>query len=313
MNPEAREAMIAGQEDPQRDLPGPRSFSAAETDLAGEPAAPVRIRIDLSYDGTGFSGWAAQPGRRTVEGVLAETLGHVLRLPAAPRLTVAGRTDTGVHARGQVAHADLQDAVWAAHADAARRRLARALPPDIRVRAIGPAPDGFDARFSALWRRYSYRVCDDPAAADPLRRHETLWHPRGLDLAAMNAAAGTLTGEHDFAAFCRRREGATTVRALRRLDWQRDDDGVAVACVVADAFCHNMVRALVGALLAVGEGSRPPSWPSAVLAAAVRDPAVRVVPPHGLCLEEVRYPAAGQLAARATLTRRVRVTQDTGG
>ena len=313
MNPEAREAMIAGQEDPQRELPGPRSFSAAETDLAGEPAAPVRIRIDLSYDGTGFSGWAAQPGRRTVERVLAETLGHVLRLPAAPRLTVAGRTDTGVHARGQVAHADLPGAVWAAHADAARRRLARALPPDIRVRAIGPAPDGFDARFSALWRRYSYRVCDDPAAADPLRRHETLWHPRGLDLAAMNAAAGTLTGEHDFAAFCRRREGATTVRALRRLDWRRDDDGVAVACVVADAFCHNMVRALVGALLAVGEGSRPPSWPSAVLAAAVRDPAVRVVPPHGLCLEEVRYPAPGQLAARAALTRQVRVTQDTGG
>jgi tRNA pseudouridine38-40 synthase len=305
--------MIAGQGDPQRELPGPRSFSAAETDTAGEPAAPVRIRIDLSYDGTGFSGWAAQPGRRTVEGVLAETLGHVLRLPAAPRLTVAGRTDTGVHARGQVAHADLQDAVWAAHADAARRRLARALPPDIRVRAIGPAPDGFDARFSALWRRYSYRVGDDPAAADPLRRHETLWHPRGLDLGAMNAAAGTLTGEHDFAAFCRRREGATTVRALRRLDWRRDDDGVAVACVVADAFCHNMVRALVGALLAVGEGSRPPSWPSAVLAAAVRDPAVRVVPPHGLCLEEVRYPAPGQLAARAALTRRVRVTQDSGG
>jgi tRNA pseudouridine38-40 synthase len=302
MNPEAREAMI-----------GPRSFSAAETDMAGEPAAPVRIRIDLSYDGTGFSGWAAQPGRRTVEGVLAETLGHVLRLPAPPRLTVAGRTDTGVHARGQVAHSDLPDAVWAAYADAARRRLARALPPDIRVRAIGPAPDGFDARFSALWRRYSYRVCDDPATADPLRRHETLWHPRGLDIAAMNAAAGTLTGEHDFAAFCRRREGATTVRALRRLDWRRDDDGVAVACVVADAFCHNMVRALVGALLAVGEGSRPPSWPSAVLAAAVRDPAVRVVPPHGLCLEEVRYPAPGQLATRAALTRQVRVTQDGGG
>jgi tRNA pseudouridine38-40 synthase len=281
--------------------------------MAGESAAPVRIRIDLSYDGTGFSGWAAQPGRRTVEGVLAETLGHVLRLPASPRLTVAGRTDTGVHARRQVAHSDLPDAVWAAYADAARRRLARALPPDIRVRAIGPAPDGFDARFSALWRRYSYRVCDDPATADPLRRHETLWHPRGLDLAAMNAAAGTLTGEHDFAAFCRRREGATTVRALSRLDWRRDDDGVAVACVIADAFCHNMVRALVGALLAVGEGSRPPSWPSAVLAAAVRDPAVQVVPSHGLCLEEVRYPAPGQLAARAALTRQVRVTQDTGG
>ena len=292
--------MTVGQEDPQRDLPGPQSFY-------------VRIRIDLSYDGTGFSGWAAQPDRRTVEGVLAESLGHVLRLPAAPRLTVAGRTDTGVHARGQVAHADLPDAVWAAHADMVRRRLARALPPDIRVRAIGPAPDGFDARFSALWRRYSYRVCDDPATADPLRRHETLWYPRALDLAAMNAAAGTLTGEHDFAAFCRRRKGATTVRALRRLDWRRDDDGVAVSCVIADAFCHNMVRALTGALLAVGDGSRPPSWPSAVLAAAVRDPAVRVVPPHGLCLEEVCYPAPDQLAARAALTRRVRVTQDADG
>jgi tRNA pseudouridine38-40 synthase len=275
-----------------------------------ESAAYVRVRIDLSYDGTGFSGWAAQPGRRTVEGVLSETLGHVLRLPAAPRLTVAGRTDTGVHARGQVAHADLPDAAWAAAGDVVTRRLSRLLPPDIRACSVAPAPAGFDARFSALWRRYSYRVCDDPAAADPLRRHETLWYPRGLDLAAMNAAAAALTGEHDFAAFCRRREGATTVRALRRLDWERDAEGVAVACVVADAFCHNMVRALVGALLAVGDGSRPGSWPAAVLAAAARDPAVRVVQPHGLCLEEVRYPAPDQLAARAALTRRVRVTQD---
>jgi len=272
----------------------------------GEPAASVRIKIDLSYDGTEFSGWAAQPARRTVEGVLTETLGRVLRLGEAPRLTVAGRTDAGVHARGQVAHADLPVDVWGAGEDAVPRRLARALPPDIRVRRITRAPDGFDARFSALWRRYSYRVCDDLAAADPLRRHDTLWHPHGLDLVAMNAAATALLGEHDFAAFCRRREGATTVRALRRLDWQRDLDGVAVACVIADAFCHNMVRALVGALLPVGEGSRPPSWPAAVLAAVVRDPAVRVVPPHGLCLEEVRYPEPGQLAARAALTRRVR-------
>ena len=272
----------------------------------GEPAAVVRVKIDLSYDGTEFSGWAAQPARRTVEGVLTETLGRVLRLGEAPRLTVAGRTDAGVHARGQVAHEDLPVDVWGAGEDAVPRRLARALPPDIRVRRITRAPEGFDARFSALWRRYSYRVCDDLAAADPLRRHDTLWHPHGLDLVAMNAAATALLGEHDFAAFCRRREGATTVRALRRLDWQRDFDGVAVACVIADAFCHNMVRALVGALLPVGEGSRPPSWPAAVLAAVVRDPAVRVVPPHGLCLEEVRYPEPGQLAARAALTRRVR-------
>jgi tRNA pseudouridine38-40 synthase len=270
----------------------------------------VRVRLDLSYDGAAFSGWAAQPGRRTVEGVLSETLGHVLRLPAPVRLTVAGRTDSGVHARGQVAHADLPADVWEAHADAASRRLSRALPPDLRVRSVAVAADGFDARFSALWRRYAYRICDDPARADPLRRHDTLWNPRHLDLDAMNEAAALLLGEHDFAAFCRKREGATTVRALRRLEWARDVDGVAVGCVVADAFCHNMVRALVGALLPVGEGSRPVSWPAQVLAAAARDPAVRVVPAHGLSLEEVRYPEPELLAARAALTRRVRDTGD---
>jgi tRNA pseudouridine38-40 synthase len=274
-----------------------------------------------------------------VQETLAAALGRVLRLPGPPGLTVAGRTDAGVHARGQVIHADVPASAWttlagqgAAHgaAPGARQghgkagpltRLAAVLPPDVRVHAVGPAPDGFDARFSALWRRYSYRVCDDPARADPLRRHETLWTPRRLDLAAMNEAAASLAGEHDFAAFCRRREGATTVRTLRVLHWHRDargaddrpgdgpgdrpDDGhgVAVATVVADAFCHNMVRALVGALLAVGEGRRPPGWPAEVLAAAVRDPAVRVVPPHGLCLEEVGYPEPEELAARATQTR----------
>jgi tRNA pseudouridine38-40 synthase len=271
----------------------------------------VRLRIDLAYDGSGFSGWAAQPGRRTVEDVLATALGRVLRLGsvAPPALTVAGRTDAGVHARGQVVHADVPEVAWTALADHGAGplvRLAAVLPADVRVHAAGPAPDGFDARFSALWRRYSYRVCDDPARADPLRRHETLWWPRRLDLAAMTEAAASLAGEHDFAAFCRRREGASTVRTLRVLDWRRDGDGVAVATVVADAFCHNMVRALVGALLAVGEGRRPPGWPAQVLAAAVRDPAVRVVAPHGLCLEEVAYPPAAELAARAAETRQRR-------
>jgi tRNA pseudouridine38-40 synthase len=275
--------------------------------------AAVRIRIDLSYDGTGFSGWAAQPGRRTVEGVLSETLGHVLRLPAAVRLTVAGRTDTGVHARGQVAQADVPEPAWTTYGPVLLRRLSRALPPDIRVRAAARAPAGFDARFSALWRRYAYRICDDPARADPLRRHDTLWNQRPLDLGAMNQAAALLLGEHDFAAFCRKREGATTVRALRRLEWQRHADGVAVGCVVADAFCHNMVRALVGALLPVGEGSQPASWPSLVLTAAVRDPRVRVVPPHGLSLEEVRYPDPAHLAARAAETRRVRALTGLAG
>jgi len=219
---------------------------------------------------------------------------------------VAGRTDAGVHARGQVAHADVPGEAWAAAGATAARRLHRLLPPDVRVRAIGPAPDGFDARFSALWRRYSYHVCDDPAAADPLRRRDTLWYPRPVDVPRMNEAARACLGEHDFAAFCRRREGATTVRELLRLEWARAAPGLAVATVTADAFCHNMVRALVGALLAVGDGRRQPAWLAQVLAAGVRDPAVTVASPHGLCLEEVAYPPAADLAARAALTRRVR-------
>ncbi len=275
----------------------------------GEPGiqpAALRLRLDLAYDGSGFSGWATQPGRRTVQAVTEEALSRVLRLPAAPRLTVAGRTDAGVHARGQVAHADVPAGAWHAAAGRAVRALAGVLPPDVRLRGLAPAPDGFDARFSALWRRYTYRVSDDPAVADPLRRNETLWYPRRLRLDPMNAAAAVLVGEHDFAAFCRRRERATTVRRLLRLDWARDDDGVAMATVVADAFCHNMVRALVGALLAVGEGRQPPGWPRDVLAAAVRDHAVHVAPAHGLCLAEVRYPPPEELAARARATRRVR-------
>jgi len=266
----------------------------------------VRVRIDLSYDGSAFSGWAIQPGRRTVEDVVAAALGRVLRLSASPKLTVAGRTDAGVHARGQVVHVDLPGELWSARSDRVVARLASALPADVRVRAAGLAPAGFNARFSALWRRYAYRVCDDEGAADPLRRHETLWYFRRLDLSAMNEAARSLLGEHDFAAFCRRREGATTIRALRVLDWHRDSDGIAIATVVADAFCHNMVRSLVGALLAVGEGRHPPGWAATVLAAAVRDPTVRVVAPHGLCLEEVGYPPPGELAARAAETRTVR-------
>jgi tRNA pseudouridine38-40 synthase len=287
---------------------GAQRPGAGEVGVADEPR-PVRLRIDLAYDGSEFSGWAAQPGRRTVEDVLGQALGRVLRLPgsaAPPRLTVAGRTDAGVHARGQVVHVDVPAAAAADLGPGMVARLAAVLPADVRVRAVGPAPDGFDARFSALWRRYSYRVCDDPAQADPLRRHETLWSFRRLDVAAMNQAALACLGEHDFAAFCRHREGATTIRTLRELGWRRDEAGIAVATVVADAFCHNMVRALVGALLAVGVGRRAPGWPGAVLAAGVRDPAVRVVAPRGLCLEEVGYPAPAELAARAAQSRSLR-------
>jgi tRNA pseudouridine38-40 synthase len=205
-----------------------------------------------------------------------------------------------------VAHADVPARHWETAAGSAARRLGRLLPPAVRVPAIGPAPEGFDARFSALWRRYSYRVCDDPALADPLRRHDTLWYPHALDLDRMNEAARQCLGEHDFAAFCRSRAGGTTIRALLRLDWARAEPGVAVATVIADAFCHNMVRALVGAMLAVGDGRSEVGWPGAVLAVGVRDPAVHVVPPHGLCLEEVGYPEDAQLAQRAQVTRRPR-------
>ena len=247
--------------------------------------------------------------------MLEDALTRMLRADPPVQLTVAGRTDAGVHARGQVAHADLPAAAWQEVAPAILRRLAGLLPPDVRVRRIGLAPDGFDARFSALSRRYSYRVCDDMTGPDPLRRLDTLWYRHPVGIGAMNEAAGLLLGEHDFAAFCRRREGASTVRELLSLSWARPEAAVAEATVIADAFCHSMVRALVGALLRVGEGARPPSWPAQVLTAQVRDPAVPVVPPHGLCLEEVRYPPPGQLAGRAQATRRVRSApaERTGG
>ncbi|MFI0417679.1 tRNA pseudouridine(38-40) synthase TruA [Spongiactinospora sp. 9N601] len=281
----------------------------------------VRLRLDIAYDGTGFSGWAAQPARRTVQGEIEAAFATVLRMREEPPvLTVAGRTDAGVHARGQVAHVDLSEAAIAALSrDAEPREVAERLPgllkrvngvlvPDVRVRGLSVAPEGFDARFSALWRRYAYRVSDDPAGVDPLRRHDVLWHSRPLDVVRLNEAAARLLGEHDFAAFCKRREGATTIRELRRLDWAREpgEGGALVATVVADAFCHSMVRALVGALLWVGDGRREVAWPGEVLRRAVRDSAVTVAPAHGLCLEEVRYPPPGELARRAEATRRVR-------
>jgi tRNA pseudouridine38-40 synthase len=272
----------------------------------------VRVRIDLAYDGTAFRGWAAQPGLRTVQGDLQAALATVLRLPEVV-VVCAGRTDTGVHARGQVCHADLPDGAVEAAAgradspyDALLRRLNGVLAPDVRVRAAAEAPDGFDARFSAVWRRYAYRVCDSPALVDPLVRGHVLEWPRPLDVAAMNAAAVALLGEHDFAAFCRRREGATTVRTLLDLTWRRDDSGFAVLDVRADAFCHSMVRSLVGCLLAVGEGRRSPDWARSILTAGVRSSEVAVAPPHGLTLEEVGYPEDAALAARAERARRLR-------
>ena len=274
----------------------------------------LRIRIDLSYDGTAFSGWAAQPRRRTVEGVLSAALTTVRRSPEPVRLVVAGRTDAGVHARGQVTHADVDPDAWQALRDrsgrpveeAAAARLRGILPADVSLRGVSRAPEGFDARFSALRRRYLYRLCDDPARVDPLRRHETVVVRGPLDVASMDLAARRLLGLHDFAAFCRRREGATTVRTLLDHGWHRAPDGTVEATVVADAFCHSMVRALVGAVVPVGQGRLGVDVPRQVLEGLARDPRVRVMPPHGISLEEVVYPADADLAARAAQARSTR-------
>ncbi len=270
----------------------------------------MRIRIDLAYDGGGFHGWAAQPGLRTVQGELSAAAATALRVPSVD-LVCAGRTDTGVHARGQVVHLDVEPDALARSAgrspdpplEALVRRLNGILPADVRVRRAVEAPDGFDARFSALWRRYAYRVADTPAAVDPLTRGHVLAWPRPLDVDLMNEAAVLLLGQHDFASFCKQREGATTIRVLEELSWRRLPSGVVVATVRADAFCHSMVRSLVGCLLAVGEGRRPVAWVGDVLAAERRDASVAVVHAHGLTLEEVAYPPDAELGARVELTR----------
>jgi tRNA pseudouridine38-40 synthase len=276
-----------------------------------------RLRLDIAYDGTEFAGWAVQAGQRTVAGVLDEALTTVFRTPV--RLRAAGRTDTGVHATGQVAHLDVPaDAIPHAYprtprAEAAPeflplvRRLARLLPSDVRVSDIVRAPAGFDARFSALRRHYEYRLSTAPFGVEPQQaRYVTAW-PRSLDVDAMAAASRELLGLNDFAAFCRHREGATTIRDLQRLDWTRDGDNIT-AHVTADAFCWSMVRSLVGALLAVGEERREPAWCRELLTSTRRSSDFAAAPPHGLTLVGVDYPPDDQLEARTKVTRDLRVT-----
>jgi tRNA pseudouridine38-40 synthase len=277
----------------------------------------VRLRIDLAYDGGAFHGWARQDGLRTVQGELESALSTVLRVPAVA-VTCAGRTDTGVHARGQVAHVDIDAGVLVSAAgrsedeptEALRRRADGVLPDDVRVRRVVEAPPGFDARFSAVWRRYAYRIADRPEHADPLNRGHVLTWRRPLDLDAMTTASTPLLGRHDFATFCKQREGATTIRTLLDLSWERDEAGVIAGTVRADAFCHHMVRSLVGCLVAVGEGRRSVTWAADVLAAGRRDPAVAVLPAHGLTLEEVGYPPDEELGAQAEAARQVRTLED---
>jgi tRNA pseudouridine38-40 synthase len=228
-------------------------------------------------------------------------------------LTVAGRTDAGVHATGQVAHVDVTPERWNRLAADIVRRLAGLLPADVRVRAVSPVPDTFDARFSALSRTYEYRVADTPWGAEPLRARDTLAWPRPLDIDAMNGAAAGLVGLHDFAAFCRRKDNASTIRSVARFDWARADDAVVVATVAADAFCQAMVRSLVGAMIAVGEGRRGASWPAELLGRSERASDVVVAPAHGLTLVAVAYPDEASYAERAEQTRNRRDLDPTEG
>lgn len=261
----------------------------------------ARVRLDLAYDGGGFHGWASQPNLRTVQGEIEAAIATVLRLDVPASLTCAGRTDTGVHARGQVAHVDLDGVSVGTLA----RRLRRILPADISLLHASEAPEGFDARFSALERRYVYRL-NDAGRVDPLTRGHVVAWPRGLDTEAMNVAAGHLLGENDFASFCKKRVGATTIRTLLELSVARSSNDTVETTVRADAFCHSMVRSLMGALVTVGEGRQEPGWAAQVLASRARDPRVKVMPAHGLVLEEVVYPPDDRLASRAIEARRTR-------
>ena len=378
---------------------------AGPPDLSGAGGL-VRLRLDVAYDGTAFHGWARQPGLRTVQAELEAALRAVLRVPAdvPVRVAVAGRTDAGVHATGQVCHCDVPAYSWAAAASSTRaplaaashsefagggrqeappsgesvegsrpagayggprpaarpaeaefagsglheaqsasesgrggravgvrRRLNGLLPLDLRVRCVGIAPDGFDARWSAAWRRYEYLVADDAVGQDPRSRRHVLWHPRSLDVEAMDAAARPFAGEHDFAALCRARPDASSVRTIHEIGWRplapspgavtgggpeaappppdgagSHGGGLLAFTIRADAFCHSMVRSLVGAFLAVGDGRWPVERPAALLAAGERIPSIPTAPALGLTLVEVGYPPDSDLAAQAQRARRWR-------
>ncbi len=293
---------------------------------------PVRLRLDLAYDGTDFSGWASQPGLRTVQGELEASLGTLLRTDEA-RLTVGGRTDAGVHARGQVAHLEVTPAELAkwsgargAGADAAAepdenaaRTRARRLngilqrrASDIAIHSVREVPAAFDARFSAVRRRYEYRLRDAAARRDPLTARFTADVPRALDLDRMQRAADELLGLNDFTTFCKARDGATAIRDLLRFEWRRTEDGAFAARIEADAFCHSMVRAIVGAVVSVGSGRIDMQELRDLRDARARTSRFPVMPARGLSLEEISYPADDALAARAELTRARRRSEDLG-
>jgi tRNA pseudouridine38-40 synthase len=257
----------------------------------------LRLKIKLAYDGTNFSGWAKQPDRRTVQEEFEKAFATIIRHQCES--IVAGRTDAGVHATAQIIHIDVPESTDLS--DLAYR-LNRLLDIDLRVLEIEAAPEGFHARFSALRRHYQYQIVDANKAINPLDRYDRASWYRPLDLARLNEASSLLLGEHDFAAFCKFREGATTIRTLEKFQWERKADGLLVAQVVADAFCYSMVRNLVGSAVCVAEGRFEPSWIAEMLANRERISESMVFPAEGLTLVQVDYPNNAELITHAALT-----------
>jgi tRNA pseudouridine38-40 synthase len=217
---------------------------------------------------------------------------------------VAGRTDAGVHATGQVIHVDLPDSVFGdgfSYPDF-RYKLNRILDEDLRVMKISDAPSGFHARFSALRRVYTYKILDNNEVIAPLARYDVAPWYRPLDVDLMNKASALVLGHHDFAAFCKFKEGGTTIRSLEKYQWQRDSQGLLIAEVVADAFCYSMVRNLVGAVICVADGRKDPSWIQELLANKERVSDSLVFPARGLSLTRVDYPSDQELLDRAKVT-----------
>ena len=256
-----------------------------------------RLRIELAYDGTNFSGWATQPERRTVQTCIEEAISKIARVDV--ETIVAGRTDAGVHATGQVIHVDVPEEMGL---DDLGYKLNRILDEDVRINKIDIAPPAFHARFSALRRYYEYRILDENKVIPPLARLNTASWYRPLDVDLMNHASALLLGTHDYAAFCKFREGGTTIRTLETYQWRRDREGYLVADVVADAFCYSMVRNLVGAIVCVADGRKDPEWISTLLENKERVSDSLVFPARGLTLYKVDYPDAAELLERAKKT-----------
>ena len=274
----------------------------------------VRLRIDLAYDGTHFSGWAKQPGLRTVQGELERAIAMVVRRePDEVTVTVAGRTDAGVHATGQTCHVEVTEGECAklagrsANVGGAARKLNGALKRfdagDLIVHAVSLAPEGFDARFAALSRTYEYLVSPRGVPINPLLRHCVVALGDEIDVDATRTASLTLLGLQDFTSFCKAREGSTAVRTLIDFTWAERADGVLAATIHADAFCHSMVRSLVGGVLAVGAGKLTVEQLQQLTAERKRSSSIPVMPAHGLTLVGVEYPEDAGLAARAAVTR----------